>query len=86
MVKFVTLPIHEDTKAKLTQYVVGRESWSDTLDRILDCWGQCKGMVPMREADLEFLSDEHKKLGFSGVDETMQHLFTELQVLRKKHN
>jgi hypothetical protein len=82
LVKFVSIGVHEETKKKLEAYVIGRESWDETLNRILTCWGECAGMLALDAEDLDLLGSEMKATGSTVASETLHKMLRELVSLR----
>lgn len=79
-----TISIKPETKEKLSRYALPRETWDDTLNRVIDTFGAVAGLVPMNQEDLSLLSETMIKHGLVNAEVGVKILFDELRNYRSK--
>ena len=78
-----TIKVTEETHKALVEASLMKESFSETIDRLLGNMAGIRGLIPADDAAMEFFGDEHRRLGNSSAASTLTQLFVELQQRRK---
>ncbi len=77
------IPVSPEVKTRLGRLGEGRETWDDTLNRVLAVYEATAGAIPANEEAMSFFLEEHHASKNTATSSTLSQLFKELQEHRE---